>query len=425
MKGMAMGAKTGIEWCDSTWSPLRVRVKADAAQIARDKGYGSLVQIAEKMAGHVGAHCEHVSPGCLNCYAETNNHRCLPANGTGLPYDRRSRDLVEAFMDEKHLLLPLKWRTVKQGAGAGGQGLERPRRIFVENQSDLFGEWVTDEMLDRVFAVMAVCPQHVFQVLTKRPERMLEYFQSAAYVNVQLGACGIADVWLSQNGVNGFCSRLRNMGLSMSKNSHVVRADFDWPLSNVWLGVSVENQAAADKRIPLLLRTPAAVRFISAEPLLGSVFLDAFQKGTCVECDATGETAGHYFAEDGMAPCEKCGGKGDDPDNPSIDQVIAGGESGPGARPMHPANARSLRDQCVAAGVGFFFKQWGEWSPIDLWVPSEQAAPQVAIMPDGTGVPMDVNPDDVGGHRMMRVGKKAAGALLDGVEWKQFPAGCA
>ena len=107
-----MGSKTGIEWTDSTWSPIRARVRLDAADIAGAKGYRSLVSIAEKMAGRVGQHCEHVSPGCEHCYAETNNHRCLPGNGTGLPYDRRSRDLVEVFVDEKVLLQPLKWKLV-------------------------------------------------------------------------------------------------------------------------------------------------------------------------------------------------------------------------------------------------------------------------------------------------------------------------
>src|SRR5271167_829951 len=118
-----MGQTTHIQWCDATWSPLRVKVKADAAAIAKAKGYTSLVNIAAKMAGHVGPHCEHVSHGCDNCYAETNNGRCLPANGTGLPYDRRSRDLVEAFVDKKIMEQPLRWRA--------------PKKIFVMNQSDL------------------------------------------------------------------------------------------------------------------------------------------------------------------------------------------------------------------------------------------------------------------------------------------------
>ena len=174
-----MSKKTGIEWTDSTWSPIRVRVKPDAVQIARLNGYSSLIDVAEKMRGRVGQHCEHVSPGCENCYAETNNHRCLPGNGTGLPYDRRSRDLVGAFVDERILLEPLKWPPswdCRTDRHCNKLEFQRPRRIFVENQSDLFGEWVTGEMIDQVFAVMALCPQHVFQVLTKRPERMLAYF---------------------------------------------------------------------------------------------------------------------------------------------------------------------------------------------------------------------------------------------------------
>ena len=118
-----MSAKTGIEWTDATWSPLRARVKPDAAEIARAKGYRSLVQIAEKMVGRAGPHCEHKSDGCNHCYSGTNNGRCLPSNGTGLPFDRRSRDLIETFVDENILLQPLKWAA--------------PRKIFVENQSDL------------------------------------------------------------------------------------------------------------------------------------------------------------------------------------------------------------------------------------------------------------------------------------------------
>src|SRR6185369_12862649 len=146
--------KTSIEWANYTWTPLRARVKEDAAKIARAKGYTSLVLIAEKMAGHVGPHCEHASDECTLCYAETNNSRCLPANGTGLPFDRRSRDLIDPIIDEKILLQPLKWRT--------------PKRIFVCSQTDLFGDWFTDDMIMRVFGVMRLAHWHKFQVLTKR-----------------------------------------------------------------------------------------------------------------------------------------------------------------------------------------------------------------------------------------------------------------
>ena len=160
-----------------------MRVREDAPAIAKAKGYESLVEISTKMAGRIGQHCEHVSSGCVNCYADANNHRCLPGNGTGLPYDRRSRDLVEAFVDERVLLEPLKWRPVKIENPTGGYGepifTERPRRIFVENQSDLFGEWVTDDMIDRIFALMAVTGGCIFQVLTKRPGRMLTYCAEA------------------------------------------------------------------------------------------------------------------------------------------------------------------------------------------------------------------------------------------------------
>ena len=296
-----MGKTTEIAWCDSTWSPIRARVKMDAPSIAKEKGYTSLVQIAEKMAGRVGAHCEHVSPGCENCYAETNNHRCLPANGTGLPYDRRSRDLVEAFVDEKVLLQPLKWHSVRSG-DCGGKGY-RQRRIFVENQSDLFGEWVTDAMRDRVFAMMTLCWWHDFQVLTKRPEQMREYCASDALffrllraVDAILNFLGGRAVFAAPQQIDDGCTGVR--------------------LRNAWLGVSDEGNQ--HQRIDILRQVPAAVRFVSFEPLL-------FDPGTV---DLSG-----------------------------IDWVICGGESGRGARPMNPDWARSLMQQCKAAGVSFFMKQ--------------------------------------------------------------------
>jgi len=115
-----MPANTAIEWTDATWSPIRAKVKPDAGEIAAQK-YPGLAIIASRMANRVGPHCEHASSGCEHCYSETNNARCLPANGTGLPFDRRSRDLIDIFVDEKILNEPLKWRM--------------PRRVFVENQS--------------------------------------------------------------------------------------------------------------------------------------------------------------------------------------------------------------------------------------------------------------------------------------------------
>jgi protein gp37 len=348
-----MAQQTGIEWTHSTWSPSRVRVKANAAQIAREKGYTSLVTIAEKMAGRVGQHCEHVSPGCEHCYAETNNHRCLPGNGTGLPYDRRSRDLVEAFVDGKVLLQPLSWvpivdhvegcafiaRFVKGRRHGLCKCPTRPRRIFVENQSDLFGEWVTDEMLDRIFAVMVLCPQHTFQVLTKRPERMLAYLQQ---VNDERNMRRWINAALEIKPEPGF----------------VAREHFIWPLPNFWLGVSVENQAAADARSASVrkLADMGWLTYVSSEPRLGPI-----------------DWTGWEF----------------------IKWLITGGESGYGARPMHPAWPRSDREWCKAHKIAFFFKQWGEYK-------------------NGSDPVSDL-------VLMQRVGKKAAGSLLDGVEHKAFP----
>ena len=124
-----MAAKSTIEWTDASWTPIRARVKQDAAAIAEAKGYTSLVQIAEKMAGHVGPHCERISPGCENCYSCTNNARGLTHNGTRLPFDRRARDLVDIVLDDHILTQPLSWR--------------KPRKIFVCSQTDLWGSWVS------------------------------------------------------------------------------------------------------------------------------------------------------------------------------------------------------------------------------------------------------------------------------------------
>jgi hypothetical protein len=194
-----------------------------------------------------------------------------------------------------------------------------------------------------------------------------------------------------------------------------------WPLPNVWLGVTAENQARADERIPLLLKTPAAVRFLSAEPLLGSLDLGkskglpVFRWADRVEIvDGPSQqvigvmTGGRWAKHDGNM-------------QPWLNWVIAGGESGPGARPSHPDWFRSLRDQCVAAGTAYFHKQNGEWFPAPMWNPRRPPNQQLALYPDGSLVDDDANPDIVGAQRMIRVGKAAAGRKLDGVEWSQFP----
>lgn len=304
--------------------------------------------------------CSVVSPGCTNCYA-------MQLAGTRLRNHPSRAGLTQASkagpvwtgavrFNEQWLDQPLRWK--------------RPRRIFVSAHGDLFHEAIPDEWIDRVFAVMALAPKHTFQLLTKRPERMREY------------VLGLSDGhWLPQ--------RLQDAGAFIPSPNHPgdETEPPEWLLPNVWLGVSVEDQQRADERIPHLLATPAAVRFLSAEPLLGPVSL-RWLPIDYKPRQARGESIGEYDAAGGLG------------------WVIVGGESGPGARPMHPAWARSLRDQCAAAGVSFFFKQWGEWAPVDDY-PSE-----IVEEFDVRGLSED---------GVIRVGKSRAGRLLDGREHSEMP----
>ena len=352
---MAMGNRTGIEWTDATWNPIRG--------------------------------CSRVSEGCRNCYAERMAHRF---SGAGQPFEGLTQ-LVNGHpawtgkvaLAEGHLLDPLKWKRygniecVGKGKAARLEVESRSRRIFVNSMSDLFHPNVPEEWIDRIFAVMALCPQHTFQVLTKRPERMRAYCTDDATLGRLLRAA--ATIAASLGGrVEGKLRQRRDGFTGIT-------------LPNLHLGVSVEDQATAEERIPLLLQTPAAVRFVSAEPLLGGVNLRDLPR----PAPRVGKfDALLAFTLDGRWSSH-------------LDWVICGGESGPGARPMHPDWARGLRDQCVAAGVPFFFKQWGEWAQWDQ-LPGDLHA---ILSPEG-----DVRPED-----LVRVGKKAAGSLLDGREWKEFP----
>lgn len=336
-----MSDKTGIEWTDATWNPVTGCTKLSPA-----------------------------SPGCQNCYASTFAERF---RGTPGHYFERGFD-VQIRPDK--LDQPLRWR--------------RPRRIFVNSMSDLFHDQVPDEYIARVFAVMALAPQHTFQVLTKRHGRMRSLLNSSA-----------------------FQTAAAEHMLAMTDADEMKDAGDPFPLPNVWLGVSTENQQWADIRIPALLDTPAAIRFISAEPLLGAIDLLNVASRNVL----TG--VGNRIAMTTLRSPRQthiitptC-----------LDWVIVGGESGPGARPMHPDWARGLRDQCQAAGVPFMFKQWGEYRPAGRG----DDVDQMTCIQASTGVVVRHNEkrDDLapgGWAAMRRVGKKHAGRELDGRTWDEYPA---
>lgn len=275
-----------------------------------------------------------VSSGCSSCYAMRQANRW---SGAGQPYEGLTRmtehgpvwtgkiRVVPEALEE-----PLRWRTPK--------GLGRPLRIFVNSMSDLFHEDVPDEFIDAVFGVMAACSEHTFQILTKRPERMLAYVQRLAKSIEPLEKAARE---------MGYTFKFRGIG----GDEH---GTLSWPIPNVHLGVSVENQETANERIPLLLKTPAAVRFLSVEPLLEAVNLFAVpDKGTRVtEFSARNTQLG------------------------DLNWVIVGGESGPGARPCNIEWIRGIVRQCQAAAVPVFVKQLGSR-------PTDGHVPIMVVYPDG------------------------------------------
>ena len=288
-----MADSSSIEWTDATWNPV--------------------------------TGCTKVSPGCAHCYAETfaERFRGVPGHHFENGFDVQLRP--------ERLTVPLGWK--------------KPRRVFVNSMSDLFHEAVPFEFVDRVFAVMALTPQHTYQVLTKRPERMREYLTSEVEMRLPVPDSPAImrprknRVWLEAQGLANVC-RLP-MPLSM---------DWTWPLPNVWLGVSVENQRFAEIRIPELLATPAAVRFLSCEPLLGPLDLKHYLHDSDCWLARTGW-------EDGGEPERQWWCICNEPREDHISWVIVGSESGPRRRPMDSAWAASLVGQCRAAGVACFVKQ--------------------------------------------------------------------
>lgn len=264
--------------------------------------------------------CTKVSQGCKNCYAEGVANRFWGG-----------RKFTDVQTHADRLDAPLRWR--------------KPARIFVNSMSDLFHEDVPDEFIDRVFAVMALARQHAFLALTKRPARMREYMTMPG-LSKRIAERMIADherLLIKRREIlpgNGF-------GLGGLRV---------WPLPNVHLGVSVENQQTADERIPLLLQTPAVVRWVSYEPALGPIDFTAIhytdEDTECVWNALTGE---HEVLNSTSPDCVTTAEDG----NTRLDWIVVGGESGPRARPFDIAWARQTVQQSKAAGVPVFVKQLG------------------------------------------------------------------
>lgn len=304
--------------------------------------------------------CSVVSPGCTNCYAMRLAGTRLKNHPTraGLTQDSKAGPVWtgEVRLNEEQLLQPLRWR--------------RPRRIFWNAHGDMFHPSVPDEWIDRCFAVMALTPQHIHQVLTKRADRMRAYFTTPlnSLFNTRLSLMQDAAYRIMAT-FNGPWNEGRAM-----RAREAVKVALKWTDSrtnvgfhNVWLGVSVEDQKRARERIPDLLATPAAVRWLSCEPLLDVIDLESAWHGeSALDSECWGDCA---WCKNGHPPlwnCQRESWKQYEPgaiQRSGIDWVVVGGESGPGARPMDVDAARSLRDQCADAGVPFFFKQWGNYLP--------------------------------------------------------------
>lgn len=265
------------KWTDETWNPVRG--------------------------------CSLVSAGCTHCYAMRQAWRF---NGEGQPYEGLTKKAArgpvwtgEARFIPEQLEKPLRWR--------------KPRRVFVNSMSDLFHPDITNEQIAAVFGVMAASPQHTFQILTKRPERARQWFAWAQ----RLDSPGSERAWRVCRVQMLYC-------VEPPRDGYGPQTRETWPLPNVWLGVSVEDQATADDRIPQLLRLPAAIRFVSAEPLLGPIYF-----GDDIYAAMSGESS------------------------PPIDWVIVGGEFGPNARLCYVDWVRRIVRACHFSGIAVFVKQLG------------------------------------------------------------------
>jgi protein gp37 len=297
-------AKTSIEWTDATWNPTRG--------------------------------CSKVSAGCANCFAERMAARF---SGPGQPYEGLTLDghwVNGARFVPEMLDAPLRWK--------------QPRRVFVNSMSDLFHDDVTNEQIAAVFGVMAACPQHTFQVLTKRPQRMLEWFEwilaEADLIREDVidktGSARPVEHWIACQTI-GRAEELIGDGLIIPVEEEDT-IPMSWPLPNVHLLVSCEDQATANERIPLILRCPAAVRGVSLEPLLGAIDLTNITAAT-----PTGPEQWDVLSDDEYD--DEIGGPG-----PRLSWVIVGAETGPHRRSCDVRWIKSLVNQCRSAGVACFVK---------------------------------------------------------------------
>lgn len=343
------GQNKGIVWTERTWNPV--------------------------------TGCDRVSPGCDLCYAMTQAAVLKTQGSPAYQNDGDPRTSGPGFkvtLQPDRLNQPLHWRD--------------PQMVFVNSMSDLFHPQIPVDYIAQCFAVMVLAHHHTFQVLTKRPRRMRMLLNNTNFKDA-----------ITRHMRTIYPDKYRQLleadgPYAGGKNNDDWSHSW-WPLPNVWLGTSVEDQTRAQERIPVLLQTPAALRFISAEPLLGPV--DLSQWLAHPRRDA----------------------------QPMLDWVIVGGESGTGSRPMHPGWPALLRNQCAAAYTPFLFKQWGHYQPVeqidqshptpvgrngDMWVRDHETV-QIA--------PWEKNSCDVNDqYELMRpVGKRASGRLLDGVEHLAMP----
>jgi len=338
--------------------------------------------------------CQKVGPGCDHCYAETHNARF--AGGTAInwgPGAPRRRTTAANWRK------PLAWNKNHEAFFAQHG---RRQRVFCASLADVFDNEVDPQWRADLILLIKQTPHLDWLLLTKRIGNAHEMLNEACRKVLGNSVCGWSNNPLKSGPI----------------------------LENVWIGATIINQAEADRDIPKLLAVPAAKRFLSMEPLLGPVNLrlptrtwtNSGGYATCDHCcnnDRCDDPTHLSRGRPDYAPhrrCPHCRGTGN---GKPICWVILGGESGPGARPMHPDWARSLRSQCEAAGVQFFFKQWGEWQPRDhATTGADPEQEQAYLRADATEPGQLLSGDCM---QFSRIGKKAAGRILDGRTWDEVP----